>query len=149
MKPSAEALALAQESELSEEFCEAVLQECAMWNGRVVHTCPGAILTELRPSQHDTVILIANAGLDQSNVGEGFAVGWPLNPALSAQKLRMELEERMNESRVFRFSLRNVKRTTLAGRSSNRSEGWNNEQRVGRISRLFSLTLVAPPGDKG
>ena len=92
MKPSAEALALAQESELSEEFCEAVLQECAMWNGRVVHTCPGAILTELRPSQHDTSILIANAGLDQSNVGEGYAVGWPLDPAESAGKLRRELE---------------------------------------------------------
>ena len=78
----------------SAEFCEAVLHETTRLNGIVRGSCPGALLTELRPRGLTSgVILAANAGLDESNVEEGHAIGWPIDPVKSAATLRKRLKE--------------------------------------------------------
>ena len=107
---SAVAKKYAAAAQLSEEFCQAVLEETAFRSGKVVGSCPGALLTELQPwlrasstlanarsAQHDRLgtILTANAGLDQSNIAEGYAVGWPLDPVESVGRLRRELEKQI------------------------------------------------------
>ncbi len=79
----------------SPEFCEAVLQETHRLHGTVVGSCPGALLTEVRPDGLATgTILAANAGLDQSNMQEGFAIGWPQDPVTSVHALRFHIKER-------------------------------------------------------
>ena len=113
---SKEAESLSKQCGRSPEFCEAVLEETKKRNGVVKGTCPGAILTELQPwgaspksfstrsstaSQSSAVsslarreqgtIITANAGLDESNTEKGTAVGWPEDPAKSAQMLRQKL----------------------------------------------------------
>lgn len=91
LKPSAEALKLSKKTGQDARFAQAVVEEMKRLNGRVVGTSPSAILTELRPSGMKGVILCPNAGMDQSNVGEGHAVGWPREPVESAQRLREAL----------------------------------------------------------
>ena len=117
LTPSDEAKKYSEECGRTPLFCQAVLEEMKKRNGEVRGTCPGAIITELRPwtlsrvilsgassersgerakSKGDTAmgtILTANAGLDESNAPEGKAVGWPEDPVLSARRLRMELEK--------------------------------------------------------
>ena len=44
-------------------------------------------------------ILVANAGLDESNVPEGYAMGWPRDPVASVAKLREELEEHIKRNK--------------------------------------------------
>lgn len=68
------------------QFCEAVLQELARRGGRILGTCRGAVLTDVAG------ILIANAGLDESNTPEGHCIGWPEDPVTSASTLRTLLE---------------------------------------------------------
>ncbi len=86
---SDEANASAVKSNRSPEFCEAVLRETRRLNGRVVGHCPGAMLTELRPDGlQKGVLLVPNAGLDESNVPDGWAIGWPENSVKSASALR-------------------------------------------------------------
>jgi coenzyme F420-0:L-glutamate ligase/coenzyme F420-1:gamma-L-glutamate ligase len=74
-------------------FLQAVLDETARMHGTVSEACPQAALTELRPDgfPHGT-LLTANAGLDLSNVADGFTVGWPRDPAASTARLRRDLE---------------------------------------------------------
>lgn len=75
----------------SRAFCQAVLEETVRLHGVVTGTCPGALLTELRPEGlREGTIFAANAGLDQSNVEDGFAIGWPRDPVASVRKLREE-----------------------------------------------------------
>ncbi len=71
-------------------FCEAVFAETARMNGRIVGRCPGAMLCVLHPVP-ETTIVAANAGMDQSNVPEGKALGWPHDPPASITKLRSVL----------------------------------------------------------
>lgn len=80
----------AEKTGRSPEFCQAVLNEAARMNGRVSGRCPGALLCLVRPMQNVS-ILAANAGMDQSNVPEGFALGWPTDSGASATRLRKEL----------------------------------------------------------
>lgn len=75
----------------SSAFCEAVLRETARLSGRIVGRCPGALLTELQPADMEGSILAANAGMDESNIESGFAVGWPNDPVASATRLRAAL----------------------------------------------------------
>ena len=76
----------------SAAFCQAILDELERLHGKVVGTCPGALLTELRPTGlSEGTIFAANAGLDQSNVEDGFAVGWPRDPVESVKKLQEAL----------------------------------------------------------
>lgn len=89
MTPSDRARDLSTQTGRSPAFCEAMLRELARLHGTVVGTCPGAALIELRPDGLSTgTILVANAGLDESNVPEGMAIGWPVDPVQSVRKLR-------------------------------------------------------------
>jgi coenzyme F420-0:L-glutamate ligase/coenzyme F420-1:gamma-L-glutamate ligase len=94
LTPSDEANVWSMKIGRSPAFCEAVLQETRFWNGNIAGFCPGAILTELRPEGFPRgTILTANAGLDESNVPEGFAIGWPRDAVKSVVRLRRELEQ--------------------------------------------------------
>lgn len=72
-------------------FCQAVLDETARMNGRIVGRCPGALLCLVHPAP-EIWIVAANAGMDQSNVPDGTALGWPVDSAASALRLQHELE---------------------------------------------------------
>ncbi|MFA6523456.1 MAG: coenzyme F420-0:L-glutamate ligase [Candidatus Peribacteraceae bacterium] len=92
-KPTSEARKLAVSTgHRSPQFIQAVLEETERLHGRVTGACPGALLTEVKPDglPHGT-ILTANAGLDESNVPEGFAVGWPVEPVSSVKELQKQL----------------------------------------------------------
>lgn len=114
-------------------FCQAVLEETRVRNGTIVGTCPGAMVTEVRPSlvrlgraglvarmtgarknsderramseepARDVVIITANAGLDESNIQKGFAIGWPEDPVESVGRLRKMLEK---HTRAMGYELR-------------------------------------------
>ncbi len=86
--PGAEASLLAAGCGRTPAFVEAVLHETRRLHGTVRDSCPGALLTELRPDGLRTgTILVANAGLDESNVAPGHAIGWPHDPVQSMQAL--------------------------------------------------------------
>lgn len=92
--PSDEARAWSVKTGRSPAFCEAVLQETRRLNGTVLGFCPGALLAQVRPAGLASgTILTANAGLDESNVRDGHAVGWPEDPVASAVALRKRLQE--------------------------------------------------------
>jgi len=94
LTPSKEAERWSTACGRSPAFCQAVINEVERLHGKVVGTCPGALLTELRPDGlTEGTIFAANAGLDQSNVAEGWAVGWPMDPVASVRKIRQELEQ--------------------------------------------------------
>ncbi|MSR87420.1 hypothetical protein EXS70_04615 [Candidatus Peribacteria bacterium] len=107
LSPSTQAHELSTQTGRSPEFCEAMLGELERLHGTVISTVPGAALTEVRPSlvtktappfstrddKGNWSILVANAGLDESNVQKGYAIGWPKDPVLSVRRLREELEK--------------------------------------------------------
>lgn len=89
---SVEAIQWSKKCGKSPEFCEAVLSESERLGGRIVGSCQGAVLTLLRPAGMKTgSLLVPNAGLDQSNVQRGFAIGWPRDPVASARTIRTKL----------------------------------------------------------
>ncbi len=70
-------------------FMQSVINETIRLNGSIIGHCPGALLTELRPAGLDIGTIVApNAGMDQSNIDDGWAVGWPLDPVMSVKRLR-------------------------------------------------------------
>jgi coenzyme F420-0:L-glutamate ligase len=77
-------------------FRQAILDETTRLNGWVHPSSPLAMLTELKPDgfPHGT-LLVPNAGLDESNIAEGWAIGWPKDPVLSAKQLRTDIEKRI------------------------------------------------------
>ena len=87
---SDEARAEADKTGRTPAFCQAVLDETARMHGKVVGRCPGALLCLLHPLPHIWIVA-ANAAMDQSNVPEGTALGWPLDSAASAKRLSDEL----------------------------------------------------------
>lgn len=90
--PSPEAIKYAKICNQDPRFTECVLQEMKRMNGTVASTCPFALLTSLKPNGMKTGrILCPNAGMDQSNVQEGSAIGWSKDPVRSAQELRKSL----------------------------------------------------------
>ncbi len=94
LTPSKEAKRWSTACGRSPAFCQAVLHEVERLHGKVIGTCPGALLTELRPDGlAEGTIFAANAGLDQSNVAEGFAIGWPRDPVASVRRIRQEIEQ--------------------------------------------------------
>lgn len=93
LSPSQDATAWAASCKRSPAFCEAVRGELVRLHGTVRRACPGALLTEVKPSgMRRGSILTANAGLDESNAGQHRAIGWPIDPALSARLLRCSLQ---------------------------------------------------------
>lgn len=99
---SDEAKALSESLSFSKKnpaFEQAVLNETLRMNGRILYTCPFAIFCELRPTGLETgVILAVNAGLDVSNIEKNFAIGWPMDPVVSARRLQTELQQRSGKS---------------------------------------------------
>jgi coenzyme F420-0:L-glutamate ligase len=90
--PSPDAIKYAKICNLDPTFTECILREMKRMNGYIASTCPFALLTSLKPTGMKTGrILCPNAGMDQSNIGAGSAVGWPIDPVVSAQKLRKAL----------------------------------------------------------
>ncbi len=89
---SPEARTLSDQCKRSPAFCQAVLDQLQRCDGRIVHAVPGAILTEIRPSGMTRgTILVANAGLDESNTEPGTAIGWPEDPVRSMRQLKAAL----------------------------------------------------------
>lgn len=88
LTPSHEALRLSSQCNQDPRFTAFVLQECLRMNGSVVGVSPHVLLTSLRPAGMRGRILCPNAGADQSNVEKNHAVGWPIDPATSAESLR-------------------------------------------------------------
>ncbi len=81
-------------------FRQAVLNEVKRMNGKVLAGCPQAMLTELKPEgMASGTILVANAGLDESNAPKGYCIGWPRDPVESVRRLRRKLENQLSEKR--------------------------------------------------
>ena len=81
--PGRRARALARSQRKDPRLVELMLRESV----RVVRAAHGVIITETRHG-----FVCANSGVDQSNVGEGCVALLPLDPDLSARKLRSRLE---------------------------------------------------------
>ncbi len=102
--PSDRAIELAEKSKKDPKLVEAILNE----SREVVEVGPNFIITE---TKHGFVC--ANAGIDESNVGEGLATPMPINPDKSAFEIREFLEKEFDEEiaviitdtqgRAFRF----------------------------------------------
>jgi coenzyme F420-0:L-glutamate ligase/coenzyme F420-1:gamma-L-glutamate ligase len=83
VKPGRRARALATKHNKDPRLVELILRESV----RVVRAGHGVIITE---TKHGFVC--ANSGVDQSNVGRGFAALLPLDPDRSARKIRAGLQ---------------------------------------------------------
>ncbi len=83
--PSPEAEALARESDKDPRLAELVLRESA----RIVRQREGVLITETRHG-----FVCANAGIDASNVGEGYVSLLPEDPDRSAAAIRARIAQR-------------------------------------------------------
>ncbi len=92
LTPSEDAKTYAGKIHRDPHFVEAILLETKRLRGSVRGTCPGALLTEVRPEglPHGT-IFAPNAGLDESNTEKGTAIGWPKDAVFSASSLSKTL----------------------------------------------------------
>lgn len=104
LEPSKEALDLAEKCKKDPKVVEAILQQ----SNEVIRVGPKFIITETKQG-----FICANAGIDESNVGDGFATPVPVNPDKSAFEIREFLENEFNQEiaviitdtqgRAFRF----------------------------------------------
>lgn len=104
LEPSEEAIDLAKECKKDPKLVQAILNESV----EVVEVGPKFIITE---TKHGFVC--ANAGIDESNVGEGLATPMPADADKSAREIREFLEDEFGEEiaviitdtqgRAFRF----------------------------------------------
>lgn len=104
LEPSKEAIELAEKSKKDPKLVQAILDE----SNEVVEVGPNFIITE---TKHGFVC--ANAGIDESNVGEGLATPMPEDADGSAFEIREFLEKEFGEEiaviitdtqgRAFRF----------------------------------------------
>ena len=104
LTPSEEAIKLADQSGKDSKLVQAILNE----SNEVVRVGPNFIITE---TKHGFVC--ANAGIDESNVGDGLATPMPNNADESAKNIREFLENEFGEEiaviitdtqgRAFRF----------------------------------------------
>jgi len=93
LKPSAKAKELAKHHTKSAVHYQAVINETERMNGSIIQTNNGVVLTELKPDGiGEGSVLVPNAGLDRSNIADGYIVGWPLDPVSSVRKLYDELD---------------------------------------------------------
>lgn len=82
VKPSACALQLAEDTKKDPRIVELILRE----SSEVLRCRPGLIVVA-----HRLGLVLANAGIDQSNVDEGHALLLPVDPDASAVNIRREL----------------------------------------------------------
>lgn len=104
LAPSEEAVNLANQSGKDPNLVQAILNE----SNEVVRVGPMFIITETKQG-----FVCANAGIDESNVGEGLATPMPENADKSAREIRESLEKEFDEEiaviitdtqgRAFRF----------------------------------------------
>lgn len=104
LTPSAEAIKLAEQSGKDPKVVQSILNEST----EVVRVGPNFIITETLQG-----FVCANAGIDESNVGEGLATPIPKDADKSAREIREFLEEEFGEEiaviitdtqgRAFRF----------------------------------------------
>ena len=88
ISPSADAETWAERCGGSPALRQVILDETLRMNGRISVSTIDVMLTELKPDgMTEGSILVPNAGIDQSNIDEGFAVGWPLDPIASIKDL--------------------------------------------------------------
>lgn len=88
VQPSARALELARQCDKDPRLVELILSEST----EVMRVRPGVIVV-----RHKLGLVLANAGIDQSNIqhqGDGAALLLPKDPDLSCHRLRMALQER-------------------------------------------------------
>ncbi len=85
VEPGTRALAMARKQNKDPRLVELILRESV----RVVRVGHGVIITQTKQG-----LVCANSGVDQSNVGKGHAALLPVDPDLSARRLRRALEER-------------------------------------------------------
>lgn len=89
VEASPEAMQLAQISGKDPRIVELILRE----SEAIVRCVPSLII-----ARHRLGVVLANAGIDQSNIGAGdeaeTALLWPLDPDASAERLRREIAER-------------------------------------------------------
>lgn len=93
--PSEEAQKLFADYGKSPQHREFVLRETKRMKGKIIRTTNGVVLTELNPEGLDGSLLVPNAGIDESNIDHGWAVGWPKDPVETVRKLREELTKRI------------------------------------------------------
>jgi coenzyme F420-0:L-glutamate ligase/coenzyme F420-1:gamma-L-glutamate ligase len=86
VQPSARALDLAAATGKDPRLVEIILGESV----RVVRHRPGVLIV-----QHRLGPVLANAGVDQSNVPDGHVLLWPQEPDTSAEHLRAGLAQRL------------------------------------------------------
>jgi coenzyme F420-0:L-glutamate ligase/coenzyme F420-1:gamma-L-glutamate ligase len=91
LKPSIEALKLADKTGKDPKIVEAILQESV----EVIKVGPDFIISE---TQHGFVC--ANAGIDESNVDDGLATPIPVNPDKSAAIIRDKIKKHTNKEVV-------------------------------------------------
>ena len=104
IRPTAEAEEWSKRCGGSPVFCQAVLDETKRLHGTILPGCPQAMLTELKPDGlNEGTILVANAGLDESNVKEGFCIGWPEDAVESVRRLRQELMKGLGMKKIQRI----------------------------------------------
>jgi coenzyme F420-0:L-glutamate ligase/coenzyme F420-1:gamma-L-glutamate ligase len=79
----------------SPEIRQAILNETKRMHGKLCPSKTDILLTELKPDGLEQgTIFVPNAGLDESNIEDGYAIGWPKDPVSSAQNLRDALKEK-------------------------------------------------------
>lgn len=101
IQPTPEARKYAHECNQDPCFTQCVLDETKRMNGAVSGTCPFALLTILQPTDMKTGrILCPNAGVDQSNIEAGHAIGWPLDPVASIRLLQKKILEHKKYSKI-------------------------------------------------
>ena len=92
ISPSREAMKMAATLKKDAEYYQVVLDETARMNGAVIQSVNGIVLTELQPDgMTEGTILVPNAGLDRSNIKEGWVIGWPVDPVASAESVQETL----------------------------------------------------------
>ncbi len=87
ISPTKEAQVIGKRAHISPEFAQIILDET---NNRYIGTVPGAVTTLNKYG------LMANAGADQSNVGDEKIILLPKDCKLSAQKIHQELSDQIN-----------------------------------------------------
>ena len=88
VKPSKIAEKLATRSKIAPQFAQIILNEC---DSNIIGTVPGAITT------YSKYGLLANAGADQSNVGEGKAIILPKNVKKSAMIIHRNIKSKIDK----------------------------------------------------
>lgn len=94
MEVTEQAKDLAEGTKKSDAYYQVVLNETARMNGSIIQSVNGVVLTELKPDgMEEGSILVPNAGLDRSNIKEGYVIGWPEDPVASLRELNKNFDQ--------------------------------------------------------